>query len=315
MWAVLLAFGAAIGYAAASVLQHREAEADQEQHDGGVRLVLRLARRPLWLAGLGFDGLAYVCQALALGVGALLVVQPVITSGILFALPASAWWTGRRLVRSDYAWAAVLAVGLTVFLMLAGTEGGKDDAGTTAWLWCAAIAGPVLLVSFATATRSTGTRRAVLFAFTCGALFGITAALTTASVVLGGDHGFGALAHWEPYALAVMGALGFVLNQRAFQAGSLPASLPTLTVVEPLVAVLVGITMLDETVSEHGAGAWIAIALATVAMIASTVQLSRSAARFDEIHEHELADVLTRDSPERREARADEHHEGDERDS
>jgi len=315
MWAVLLAFGAAIGYAAASVLQHREAEADQEQHDGGVRLVLRLARRPLWLAGLGFDGLAYVCQALALGVGALLVVQPVITSGILFALPASAWWAGRRLVRSDYAWAAVLAVGLTVFLMLAGTQGGKDDAGTTAWLWCAAIAGPVLLVSFATATRSTGTRRAVLFAFTCGALFGITAALTKASVVLVGDHGFGALAHWEPYALAVMGALGFVLNQRAFQAGSLPASLPTLTVVEPLVAVLVGITMLDETVSEHGAGAWIAIALAAVAMIASTVQLSRSAARFDEIHEHELADVLTRDSPERREARADEHHEGDERDS
>jgi drug/metabolite transporter (DMT)-like permease len=303
MWAVLLAFGAAIGYAAASVLQHREAEADQELHDGGVRLVLRLAHRPLWLAGLGCDGLAYVCQALALGLGALLVVQPVITSGILFALPASAWWAGRRLLRGDYAWAAVLAVGLTVFLMLAGTSGGKDDAGTTAWLWCAAIAGPVLVVSFLAATRSSGTRRAVLFAFTCGALFGITAALTKASVVLVGDHGFGALAHWEPYALAVMGGLGFVLNQRAFQAGSLTASLPTLTVVEPLVAALVGITMLDESVSSHHVGGWIAIALATVAMIASTVQLSRSAARFDEIHEHELADVLTRDAPERREER------------
>jgi drug/metabolite transporter (DMT)-like permease len=297
MWAVLLAFGAAIGYAAASVLQHREAEADQEQHDGGVRLVLRLARRPLWLAGLGCDGLAYVCQALALGLGTLLVVQPVITSGILFALPASAWWAGRRLGRGDYAWAAVLAVGLTVFLMLAGTEGGKDNAGTTAWLWCAAIAGPVLVIAFLAASRSSGTRRAVLFAFTCGALFGITAALTKASVVLLGDHGFGALTHWEPYALAVMGVLGFVLNQRAFQAGSLTASLPTLTVVEPLVAALVGITMLDESVSTHGVGAWIGISVATVAMIASTVQLSRSAARLDEIHEHELADVLTRGAP------------------
>jgi len=294
MWAVLLAFGAAIGYAAASVLQHREAEADQEQHDGGVRLVLRLARRPLWLAGLGCDGLAYVCQALALGLGTLLVVQPVITSGILFALPASAWWAGRRLGRGDYAWAAVLAVGLTVFLMLAGTEGGKDDAGTAAWLWCAAIAGPVLVVAFLAAIRSSGTRRAVLFAFTCGALFGITAALTKASVVLVGDHGLGALTHWQPYALAVMGVLGFVLNQRAFQAGSLTASLPTLTVVEPLVAALVGITMLDETVSTHGVGAWIGIVVAAVAMIASTVQLSRSAARLDAIHEHELADVLTR---------------------
>jgi drug/metabolite transporter (DMT)-like permease len=301
MWAVLLAFGAAIGYAAASVLQHREAEADTELHDGGVRLVLRLARRPLWLAGLGCDGLAYGCQALALGLGPLLVVQPVITSGILFALPASAWWAGRRLARSDYAWAVVLAVGLAVFLWLAGTEGGKDDATTSAWLWCAAIAGPVLGACFVTATRSTGTRRAVLFAFTCGALFGITAALTKASVVLIGDHGFGALSHWEPYALAVMGGVGFVLNQRAFQAGSLTASLPTLTVVEPLVAALVGVTMLDETVSAHGVAAWIAIALAAVAMIVSTVQLSRSAARFDEIHEHELADVLTRDAPTRQE--------------
>lgn len=300
MWAVLLAFGAAVGYAAASVLQHREAEADTELHDGGVRLVLRLARRPLWLAGLGCDGLAYACQALALGLGSLLVVQPVITSGILFALPASAWWAGRRLGRSDYLWAVVLALGLMVFLLLAGTEGGKDDAGTTAWLWCAAIAGPVLGVCFVAATRSTGARRAVLFAFTCGALFGITAALTKATVVLIGDDGFGALSHWEPYALAVMGGLGFVLNQRAFQAGSLTASLPTLTVVEPLVAVLVGVTMLDETVSAQGAPEWIAIGAATLAMIVGTVQLSRSAARFDEIHEHELADVLTRDAPARR---------------
>jgi drug/metabolite transporter (DMT)-like permease len=301
MWAVLLAFGAAIGYAAASVLQHREAEADTELHDGGVRLVLRLARRPLWLAGLGCDGLAYVCQALALGLGALLVVQPVITSGILFALPASAWWAGRKLTRSDYLWAALLALGLTVFLGLAGTGGGRDHAGATAWLWCAAIAGPVLIGTFVAATRSTGTRRAVLFAFTCGALFGITAALTKATVVLIGDHGIGALTHWPPYALAAMGALGFVLNQRAFQAGSLTASLPTLTVVEPLVAALVGILMLDETVSAHGVFDWVAIGLATIAMIISTVQLSRSAARLDEIHEHEIADVLTRDARARHE--------------
>jgi drug/metabolite transporter (DMT)-like permease len=300
MWAVLLAFGAAVGYAAASVLQHREAEADPGLHDGGVRLVLRLARRPLWLAGLACDGLGYVCQALALGLGALLVVQPVITSGILFALPASAWWAGRRLRGRDYTWAALLAVGLAVFLLLAGTEGGKDQASTAAWLWCAAIAVPVLAGCFVAATRATGTRRAVLFAFTTGALFGITAALTKSSVVLIGDDGIGALGHWEPYALAVMGGLGFVLNQRAFQAGSLTASLPTLTVVEPLVAVAVGVTMLDETVSSHGAAAWVAIGVAAVAMTVSTVALSRSAAAFDEIHEHQLADVLTRDAPARR---------------
>ena len=73
-------------------------------------------------------------------------------------------------------------------------------------------------------------------------------------------HGFGALGHWEPYALVVLGALGFVVNQRAFQAGSLTASLPTLTVVEPIVAALIGITMLHETVPTDGALEWIAVA-------------------------------------------------------
>ena len=120
MAAVLLALGAALGYAAASVLQQREAEADTGSDQGGAvgggfRLVLRLARRPIWLAGLGADGVGYVFQALALGVGELLVVQPVLTSGILFALPAGAWWAGRRLSRADFAWACVLAAGLTAW--------------------------------------------------------------------------------------------------------------------------------------------------------------------------------------------------------
>jgi drug/metabolite transporter (DMT)-like permease len=306
MSAVLLALGAALAYAAASVLQQREAEADAGTEraradqgstvGGGIRLVLRLARRPIWLAGLGADAVGYGFQALALGVGELLVVQPVLTSGILFALPAGAWWSGRRLGRADFVWACVLAGGLTVFLLLSGTDGGRDFASTQAWLVCAAVATPVLALAMIAGARSQGTRRAVLFAFATGALFGITAALTKASVVLVDRHGFGAFGHWEPYALLVLGALGFVVNQRAFQAGSLTASLPTLTVVEPVVAAVIGVTMLHETVPTDGALEWIAVVASVAAMVASTVSLSRSAARHDMIHEHELADVITRRS-------------------
>ena len=305
MAAVLLALGAALAYAAASVLQQREAEADAGTDQGsavggGLRLVVRLAHRPLWLAGLGADAVGYGLQAVALGVGELLVVQPVLTSGILFALPAGAWWSGRRLGRSDFVWACVLAAGLTVFLLLAGTDGGHDFASTRAWLLCAAVATPVLGGALVAATRASGTTRAVLFAFTTGALFGITAALTKATVVLVHRHGFGALGHWEPYALLALGALGFVLNQRAFQAGSLTASLPTLTVVEPIVAAVIGVTMLHETVPTDTVPEWIAVGVAVVAMIVATVVLSRSAARHDIVHEHELADVLARAERDRR---------------
>jgi hypothetical protein len=259
-----------------------------------VRLVLRLARRPVWLAGLGADALGYGLQAVALGVGELLVVQPALTSGILFALPAGAWWSGRRLGRADFAWACALAVGLAVFLMLAGTDGGRDFASTDAWVVCAAITTPVLAACMVVGTRAHGTRRAVLFAFTAGTIFGITAALTKASVVLLDRHGAGALTHWEPYALLILGALGFVVNQRAFQAGSLTASLPTLTVVEPIVAAVIGITMLHEALPTNGVVEWLAVALSVVAMIAATIALSRSAARHDMVHEHELADVISR---------------------
>jgi drug/metabolite transporter (DMT)-like permease len=293
MVAVLLALGAALAYAAASVLQQHEARAD-DSPGGGVALVRRLARRPVWLAGLACDGLGYGFQAVALGVGELLVVQPVITSGILFALPASAWWSGRRLGRGEFAWSCVLAIGLVVFLAIATTDGGNDFASTEAWLVCAAIATPLLAGCVIAAIRSDGTRRAVLFALATGALFGITAALTKSSVVLLDQHGFGALEHWEPYALLLLGALGFVLNQRAFQAGSLTASLPTLTVVEPVVAAVLGITLMHETIPTHGFGDWLALTLAVAAMIAATVALSRSAASLDEIHEHQLAAALTR---------------------
>jgi hypothetical protein len=299
MAAVLLALGAAIAYAAASVLQQREAQADKGREQGstvggGVRLVFRLARRPVWLAGLAADAVGYGLQAVALGVGELLVVQPVLTSGILFALPASAWWSGRRLGRADFLWACALAVGLTVFLLLAGSEGGRDFATTEAWLVCAAITTPVLAACMIAAARAQGARRAVLLAFTTGTLFGITAALTKATVVLIDRHGLGALGHWEPYALLLLGALGFVVNQRAFQAGSLTASLPTLTVVEPIVAAVIGVTMLHETVPTDGALEWLAVSASVVAMVVSTIALSRSAARHDMIHEHELADVTTR---------------------
>ena len=158
---------------------------------------------------------------------------------------------------------------------------------------CGAIAAPVLGACMVAGARSVGTRRAVLFAFATGALFGLTAALTKSSVVLLDHHGFGALGYWEPYALVVLGALGFVVNQRAFQAGSLTASLPTLTVVEPVVAAIVGVTMLHETVPTEGVVEWVAVAVSVVAMIVATAVLSRSAARHDAIHEHELADVLT----------------------
>jgi uncharacterized membrane protein len=60
-------------------------------------------------------------------------------------------------------------------------------------------------------------------------------------------HGPVALAaSWQLYLLVVTGAVGLLLNQLSYQAGPLAASLPAITVVDPLLAVLLGVVIYDE---------------------------------------------------------------------
>ena len=73
--------------------------------------------RPIWLAGTAGDTLGYVAQAIALALGSLVLVQPLLATSLLFALPLGAWWAGRRLRRSDGVWALVLTAALGVFLV------------------------------------------------------------------------------------------------------------------------------------------------------------------------------------------------------
>jgi drug/metabolite transporter (DMT)-like permease len=98
-------------------MQQRAASEVPDDESLGLGLVRRLVRRPIWLAGTAGDTLGYVAQAAALGLGSLVLVQPLLATSLLFALPLGAWWAGRRLRRSDGLWALALTAGLAVFLV------------------------------------------------------------------------------------------------------------------------------------------------------------------------------------------------------
>jgi len=74
--AAALALVAAALFAVAAVAQQRAAAAVPKDRVGGLRLVLTLARRPLWWVGTLADVGGYAAQAAALGLGSLLLVQP-----------------------------------------------------------------------------------------------------------------------------------------------------------------------------------------------------------------------------------------------
>lgn len=80
---VVCALVAALLFAGASVAQQSAASEVPE----GSGLMSTLFRSPRWWAGVVGDGGGYVMQAVALAIGSVLVVQPLLVSALLFALP------------------------------------------------------------------------------------------------------------------------------------------------------------------------------------------------------------------------------------
>jgi hypothetical protein len=73
------------------------------------------------------------------------------------------------------------------------------------------------------------------------------------------------------------------LNQSAFQAGHVAASLPAMSVANPVLASAMGVVLFGEHLDAHGAAAWLVASVAIVAMLIGTVWLSRSPLVTEEV--------------------------------
>jgi drug/metabolite transporter (DMT)-like permease len=274
--AIAISLVAALLFAIGFVMQQREAAEVPDEDALGIGLITRLIRRPVWLIGTAADGLGYIAQAIALAFGSLVLVQPLLATSLLFALPLGAWWAKRRLRRSDGLWALALTAGLAVFLIAGNPTAGVDSADLEVWLIAAAVVLPLVGAFILIASRlPKGGARAVLLGTCTGLLYGAAAALTK-SVMSYLDDGFvDIITSWELYALIVVAAGGTYLQQSAFQAGSLAQSLPAISVVEPVAAVILGMTVLEEELRADGLE-WALIAISAVVMIVATAALARS---------------------------------------
>ncbi|MGY1706617.1 DMT family transporter [Geodermatophilus sp. SYSU D00697] len=274
----VLALVAAVLFALASVVQQQSAAEVPDDEARGLLLVRSLVRRPQWWGGTLSDTAGYAAQAAALGLGSLLLVQPLLVTTVLFALPLGARWAGRRLSRSDWTWAALLVLALAVFVVAGEPTAGTDRAGWRPWLPTGAVLALLVAGCLVGAAVRRGTTRALLLAVTAGVAYGVAAVLTKGVVSLL-DDGIGALlGSWETYLLAGTLAGGTLAQQSAFQAGALGASLPAVTVGEPLVAGVLGVVVLGERLQADGAE-WALIAVLVVVLVVSTAALARSSAR------------------------------------
>jgi drug/metabolite transporter (DMT)-like permease len=217
---IALALAAALLFALGTVLQQR-AGLEEPASGPSSGLLIQMARRPVWLAGIGADALGFGCQAAALGFGRLAVVQPLLVASVVFALPLGAKLTRQRVRRIDVGAALLVTAALVAFLTIADPSGGRDDAPLGEWLVAGGACLLVCVPLFLLGQRGPAPRRAAFLGVATGVLFALSAALTKAVVDELDDGILTIFTTWHLSALAVVGYASMTLNQLALNTGAL----------------------------------------------------------------------------------------------
>jgi len=250
-YAIPLALAGSLCTATSSVCQRLGAK-NSEATRVDVGLIFRLARRPIWLAGLASQILGFAFQVEALRYGALALVQPIFALELLFVFAYMNVLGTRRVTRRDWLAAAAMTAGLGVLLLAASPSGGRPHAPASLW-WpaglltlAAVVAG--LAIAFGLHRRSPASARrwAVVLGAVTGIAWGFVAAVIKEfSSHLGQGPG-PIVGTWSLYVLIGAGAASLLLASHALAAGPLAASQPGFTILDPLAAGLLGLFLFGE---------------------------------------------------------------------
>jgi drug/metabolite transporter (DMT)-like permease len=276
--AALIALCAALASAIGDVIRQRSAQEITDKEVGHLELFWLSVRDPRWWMG-GMGAVAnYSLQAGALALGSVVLVTALQVTALLFALPIYARLAHHRVTRWEWTWAVMLAGSLAVLVTVGDPGAGNARGPLGSWLVVAAVMGPVLVLCVLGARLWARNAVApVLLAVVAGSSLALFAVLTKGAVGAA-SGGFGAfLRAPESYFLLPAALAGMIFQQSAFRAGALTASLPTVTVAKPVVASLLGVLVLGETLNTSGPRLLTLLAAGVLVVIA-TIALARGEA-------------------------------------
>jgi drug/metabolite transporter (DMT)-like permease len=275
--AAVLALGAAFFIAIGDVIHQRSAHEVTDEPVSHVDLFMRLLRDRQWWLGSVVAAVGFALQAAALGLGSVLLVQALLVTSLLFALPINARLTHQRVTRWEWIWAALLATSVAVIVSVGNPTAGHSRASLETWTAVIAVLGPALVLCVVGARIWSGPVSAVLLALVSGALWGLFAVLTKGVVDRLDDGLLALLRTPELYVWVLVAIAGTAWQQSSFRAGALTATLPTMTVAEPVVGSVLGVVVLGETLRPGDAG-WLTLVVAVAVMVVATAALARGEA-------------------------------------
>ena len=235
-------------YAFSSVIQHRTATEAPPHLSLRPSLLIELAKKPWWLFGILSDFGGFAFMFFALRSGSLALVTPLFVIGVVFSVIGAAYMQRRRPEVSEWVESILVFVGLAAFLIAAQPGRGHPRTSAGNWILLFVIAA-VVVGGAVLAAQLWRAHRALLLGVGAGILYGVISAITEHTAFVFNRGVLHALGTWAPYALVIVGALGLLLNQSAFQAGSISLSLPIMTVLEPVTAILIGQVLFNEHIA------------------------------------------------------------------
>ena len=276
--AEIVALVAAFFFALAATLQQKGALGMGEVSLGSPSSFLTLAKQKWWLLGTIALLAGYAFQAIALDNGRLAVIQPLLVTTIVFALPLGYLLTNQVIHRKEVLGAGVVVLGLAAFTVVGDAAEGVDNAPASEWAIAVVVFSAIAVALLLMGGRGTVARKAALYGACAGVLYGLSASLCKPTMEILDDGGVAAVIEsWEFYAFAIAGIVAFVVQQVSLSTGNLAASVATVSVCNPLVSIVIGTLLLEERLDEplwHKVVAYagLCVALAGAAVISMATE-------------------------------------------
>ncbi|MGH7234556.1 MAG: DMT family transporter, partial [Candidatus Saccharimonadales bacterium] len=208
-----------------------------------------------------------VAQAVALKNGGLIIVEPLLTSDLIFLLLIIHFRLNIPIKPRDWLAAAAVMVGLAGIFLAANPKEGHLSYQAFPWIVLAAVAAPLVAVLAVIIRKlKSANLRALLAGIAAATSFAMNAALIKLCFNQYNQHGFSALlSSWPVYAFIVSGITSLYLMVNAYESGPLAISQPVMEVAEPAIAVTIGVMIFgdsyDSSIGAISAGLIFAILL------------------------------------------------------
>lgn len=260
--AIALSLVSAICYATAAVVQERTAA-----ETAGVRGALA---RGSWWWSVGLNAAGALLHVVALRYGPLTLVQPLGALSLVVAVPLGSLVARRRTSIPQWHGMSLVLVGLTALLTVTASGNTPGDTLHTGEVLAVALAAATVvavLVRFAAHRPALG---GLAFAAASGIASGVGSTLAQKLAV-------GPAFSWSSASAAVLtvafAVAGLLLSQKAYRSG-LGGPLALLTLLNPVTASAIGITLLGEGFRYGDTGTLLALAGAAAA-VHGVILLSR----------------------------------------